>query len=73
MGKDHSPAKPVNAQLAAFNGIATGLRACGNPLITLHSFWTAKLALSKSASVRRYQPKLAVWMAYQRAQAHPIG
>jgi hypothetical protein len=63
MGTDHSPAKPVNAQLASFNGIATGLRACGNPLISLHSFWTAKLALSKSALARRYQSELAVWMA----------
>jgi hypothetical protein len=42
-------------------------------LICLHSFWTAKLALSKSALARRYQPKLAVWMAGRRVQAHPIG
>jgi len=50
MGTDHSPAKPVNAGPRLSNGIATGLpaglSACGNPLMCLHSFWTAKLALS---------------------------
>jgi hypothetical protein len=59
MGTDHRATKPVNAAQSAFNGIATGLRACGNALISLHSFWTAKLALSKSALARRYQPKLS--------------
>jgi len=47
IGGKHSPAKPVNAA-AAFSDVHAHLVCCGKPMIRLHSFWTARLALSKS-------------------------
>src|SRR3954452_12568556 len=56
--KKHGRPKSVNAPATAFNGT---VKLGGNPMIRLHSFWTVRLRLSKSGSLKF--PKICDWIA----------